>query len=299
MTVDTISLFVNPIAGRGRTGRRLQRIKELFAERGVAIRVIESRSAGEIEAAIAARVNAGARKVVVAGGDGSVHEAVNGISRAGSNASLGIVPTGTGNDFAKACGVPLAWEQATRQLTERLAAGAPTRTVDLGRMNDRYFANGAGIGLDAKVTRIAGSIQWPIGRLVYLLAILRCLYDGIATPELVIQNGDDIWRGPVTLVSISNGPWVGGMFHIAPMADNADGQLDLVLAKPVSRTRIFSLLPKLIRGRHLNEPEIVHQAVQRVTVTAAAPVESHLDGEVQPPQTRFEIEVLPAALKLL
>ena len=299
MTVDTISLFVNPIAGRGRTGRRLKRIKELFAEGGVAIRVIESRSAGEIEEAIAARVNAGARKVVVAGGDGSVHEAVNGISRAGSNASLGIVPTGTGNDFAKACGVPLAWEQATRQLTERLAAGAPTRTVDLGRMNDRYFANGAGIGLDAKVTRIAGSIQWPIGSLVYLLAILRCLYDGIATPELVIQNGDDIWRGPVTLVSISNGPWAGGMFHIAPMADNADGQLDLVLAKPVSRTRIFSLLPKLIRGRHLNEPEIVHQAVQRVTVTAAAPVESHLDGEVQPPQTRFEIEVLPAALKLL
>ncbi len=299
MTGDTILLFVNPIAGRGRTGRRLQRIKELFAESGVAIHVIESRSAGDIEEAVVARVNAGARKVVVAGGDGSVHEAVNGILRAGSNASLGIVPTGTGNDFAKACGVPLAWEHATRQLTERLAAGAPTRAVDLGRMNDRYFANSAGIGLDAKVTRIAVSIRWPIGDLVYLLAILRSLYDGIATPELVIQNGDDVWRGPVTLVSISNGPWAGGMFHIAPMADNADGKQEMLRVEPVSRTRIVSLLPRLMQGRHMNEPEIVHQTVQRMTVTAAAPVESHLDGEVQPPQTRFEIEVLPAALNLL
>lgn len=299
MTGDTVSLFVNPIAGRGRTGRRLQRIKELFAESGVAIRVIEGRSAGDLEEAVAASVNAGTRKVVVAGGDGSVHEAVNGILQAGSNASLGIVPTGTGNDFAKACGVPLAWEHATRLLTERLAAGAPTRTVDLGRMNDRYFANSAGIGFDAKVTRIAVSIRWPIGDLVYLLAILRCLYDGIATPELVIQSEDDVWRGPVTLVSISNGPWAGGMFHIAPMADNADGKLEMLRVEPVSRTRIFSLLPKLMRGRHMNEPEIVHQAVRRMTVTAAAPVESHLDGEVQPPQTRFEIEVLPAALNLL
>jgi diacylglycerol kinase (ATP) len=299
MTGDTVSLFVNPIAGRGRAGRRLQRIKTLFAESGVAISVIESRSAGDIETAVAESVNAGARKVVVAGGDGSVHEAVNGILRVGSNASLGIVPTGTGNDFAKACGVPPAWEHATRLLTERLAAGAPTRAIDVGRMNDRYFANVAGIGFDAKVTRIAESIRWPIGNFVYLLAILRCLYDGIVTPELVIHSEDDTWRGPVTLVSISNGPWAGGIFHIAPMANNADGVLDLLFAKPVSKTRIFSLLPKLMQGRHTNEPEIVHQAVRTLTITAAAAVESHLDGEVQPPQTQFEIEVLPAALNLL
>ncbi len=89
------------------------------------------------------------------------------------------------------------------------------------------------------------------------------------------------------------------MFHIAPMANNADGVLDLLLAKPVSRTRIFSLLPRLIQGRHMNEPEIVHHLVRTVTVTAAAAVESHLDGELQPPQTHFEIEVLPAALNLL
>ena len=299
MSGDTVSLFVNPMAGRGRAGRRLQRIKQLFAASSVPIRVIESRSTGDLENAVTEHVNAGAKRVVVAGGDGSIHEAVNGILRADAGASLGIVPTGTGNDFAKSCGVPLAWEHATQLLVERLASNAPTHAIDIGRMNDRYFANGAGIGFDAKVTRIAGSIRWPIGDFVYLLAILRCLYDGIATPELVIQSGDDVWRGPVTLVNISNGPWIGGMFHIAPMANNADGILDLLLAKPVSRTRIFSLLPKLMQGRHMNEPEIIHQSVQKVTITSAIAIESHVDGEVQTPQTRFEISVLPAALNLL
>jgi diacylglycerol kinase (ATP) len=299
MTGDTVSLFVNPMAGRGRTGRRLQAIKQHFVAGGVPIRVIESRSAGDLEKAIMEHASGDTDRVIVAGGDGSIHEAVNGIMRAGANPSLGIIPTGTGNDFAKSCGVPLDWEHATQLLIERITAGAPARTIDIGRMNDRYFANGAGIGFDAKVTRIAGSIQWPIGSLVYLLAILRCWYDGITTPDLVVQNGDETWRGPVTLVSVCNGPWAGGMFHIAPMANNADGMLDLLLAMPVSRTRIFSLLPKLIQGRHLNEPEVVHQVVRQMTVTAAAPVESHLDGEVQPLQTRFEFEVLPDALKLL
>ena len=299
MTGDTVSLFVNPKAGRGRAGRRFQRIKQLFVSGGIAIHVTESRSAGDLEEAVMESVNAGTQRVVVVGGDGSVQEALNGILQADASASLGIVPAGTGNDFAKACGIPLDWEHATQLLIERLASRAPTRAIDVGRMNDRYFANGAGIGFDARVTRVANSYRWPIGDLVYLLAILRCLYDGVATPELEIQSEDDAWRGPVTLVSLSNGPWAGGMFHFAPMADNTDGKLNLLLVKPVSRTRILSLLPKLIQGRHMNEPDIVHKTVHAVTVKAAAAIESHLDGEVQPPQTRFEIEVLPAALNLL
>ena len=142
-------------------------------------------------------------------------------------------------------------------------------------------------------------MRWPIGDFVYLLALLRCLYDGIATPELMIRSEEDSWRGPVTLANISNGPWIGGMFHIAPVANNTDGMLDLLIVSPVSRTRILFLLPKLVQGQHMQEPEIFHQAIRSATITAAAPVESHLDGEVQPPQTQFELEVLPAALNLI
>ena len=89
------------------------------------------------------------------------------------------------------------------------------------------------------------------------------------------------------------------MFHIAPMASNEDGLLELLIAAPVTRSRILQLLPKLMRGSHMDETEIVHASVRQVKVSASAAVPSHLDGEVQPLQSDFDIEVLPEALQLL
>jgi diacylglycerol kinase (ATP) len=299
MTDHTVSLFINPTAGRGRAGRRLERIQRLFEAGGVSLDTVRSRAVGDLENQVRSRIKDGVRKIIVVGGDGSVHEAVNGMQRAGKDCALGVIPSGTGNDFAKACGITLDWEQATQSLLQRITTNAPVRELDIGRVNDRYFANGIGIGFDAKVTRIARSYRWRIGDFVYLLAILRCLYDGVATPDMRIYNDNINLSGPVTLAAVCNGPWVGGMFHIAPMADNADGKMDLLIANPVSRTRILALLPLLMRGKHMHESEIFHHAVSNLTVISAAPVESHLDGEIQPLQCQFDIEVLPAALNLL
>lgn len=260
---------------------------------------MRSRDVGDVEALVRSLLDRADRDIVVAGGDGSIHEAVNGIMTARNTGRLGIVPSGTGNDFAKACGIPLDWKSAAESLAERIAGQAPSRRIDVGRVNERYFANGVGIGFDAKVTRDARSLQWPIGDLVYLVAIFRCMIDGIVTPEIEVVSDVVTWRGPMTLASISNGPWVGGMFHIAPMASNDDGKLELVIADPVSRLRILALLPRLIRGRHLGSPEITHASVVRLEIRAAAPVPSHLDGEVQPLATRFEIELLPGALEII
>lgn len=299
MTTQAVPLFINPTAGRGRSGRRVPRIKELFERSGLLIDLHASRSVGDMEEQVRTAIQDGARRIVVAGGDGSVHEAVNGIMRADHASRLGVIPTGTGNDFAKACCIPLNWEHATQLLASRLCANTISRRIDIGRMNDRYFANGAGIGFDAKVTRIARSYRWPIGDLVYLFAIFRCMVDGIATPDLTIEADNLSWSGPMTLANISNGAWIGGMFHIAPMADNSDGQLELMIADPVSRLRITALLPKLIRGKHGNEPEITHASVRKVRIEASAALESHLDGEVQALAESFDIKVLPAALELL
>jgi len=299
MASRTPALFLNPVAGRGRAKQRLPRILALLEETGIHVVVHQSVDAGDLERHVREAVSDGATQVIVAGGDGSIHEAVNGIMAAGGGAALGIVPVGTGNDFAKAAGIPLDWEAATTLLARRIVDGAPPRSVDLGRMNERWFANGAGIGLDAKVTKIARSYRWPIGDLVYLVAIFHTMLDGIATPEIRIEADDFHWDGPLTLANVSNGPWVGGMFHIAPMAKNDDGRLELLIAAPVTRGRIVQLLPKLMRGTHMAESEIVHAGVQRVRVSASAAVPSHLDGEVQPMQSEFEIEVLPEALRLL
>ena len=299
MTTRPVSMFVNPTAGRGRAGRRLSRILDIFAEVGIDMDLQTSRSVGDLEDQIRIAVGSGAERIIVAGGDGSIHEAVNGIMRAEGSAKLGIIPTGTGNDFAKACAIPLDWEQASRLLAVRLTTDSTYRQIDIGRMNDRYFANGAGIGFDAKVTKVARSYRWPIGDLVYLLAIFRCMVDGIATPKVTIVADGLNWDEPLTLANISNGAWIGGMFHIAPMAINNDGQLELLIASPVSRLRILSLLPKLIRGEHLGESEISHASVRRVRIEASAPVPSHLDGEVGALERSYDIEILPGALELL
>ena len=299
MPSPPVSLFINPTAGRGRSAQRLQRITRLLADAGVTCHVHRSTAVGHLEELVLGAVNSGLTRVLVAGGDGSIYETVNGIMRANQTAALGVIPTGTGNDFAKASNIPLDWEHATRLLAQRITANSISHRIDIGRMNGRYFANGAGIGFDAKVTQVARSYSWPIGDFVYLLAIFRCLLEGVATPHLQIQADENAWSGPATLANVSNGPWIGGMFHIAPMAKNDDGKLELLIADPVSRRRLFALLPKLVRGRHMREPEIFHAGVARVSVLASAPVASHLDGEVQAMASRFEIEVLPAALDLL
>lgn len=299
MNDKRLPVFINPTAGRGRTGRRVPRIEELLSQAGLIPEFYKSIAVGNLEQQVRECVNNGADIVVIAGGDGSIHEAVNGIMRAHREASIGIIPSGTGNDFAKAADIPLDWETATTLLADRIASNSSPRPVDVGRLNARYFANGVGVGFDARVTQIARSYRLPIGDLVYLAAIFRAMIDGIATPRLKVVSDDFEWDGPVTLANVSNGPWIGGMFHIAPMANNADGKLELLIAAPVTRRRITTLLPKLIRGRHLNEAEITHRSVQKLFIEADAPVLSHLDGEVQEPQTRFDIEILPAALKLV
>lgn len=299
MAAETIHLFLNPTAGRGRAGGRQTRILALLQKAGVGVELHTTRAAGDMESQVLSSVDAGATRIIVAGGDGSVHEAVNGILRSRNSAALGVIPTGTGNDFAKACSISLNWEHATRLLVDRLVANQTARPIDVGKMNDRYFANGAGVGFDAKVTRTAQSIDLPIGDLVYLIAIFAAMLDGIETPRIKITADDYSWDGPLTLANISNGPWVGGMFYIAPMADNSDGQLELVIAKPITRLGILNLLPKLVKGTHLQEPVIVHRTVTKLTIQADRPIPSHLDGEVGPLQTDFELSVLPGALSLL
>jgi len=299
MSSEPVPLFINPVAGRGRAKREAASIRDLLGACSIPVKLVESTAAGDLEEIIFRASAAGAERVIVAGGDGSVHEAVNGLLRANNRTALGIIPLGTGNDFAKACSIPLSWKDAATLLAKRLLDQAPTRCVDAGRMNDRYFANGAGIGFDAKINRIAHNLRLPIGDLVYLVAVFQGLWDGVITPKVRIIYDDCEYEGPVTLASVSNGPWVGGMFHMAPMAKIDDGSLDLIYVAPVSRLRILALLPKLIKGNHTGETEVTCSRIKSFSLVADEPVPSHLDGEVQPLQTDFQIALLENALQLL
>lgn len=299
MTTLALPLLYNPAAGRGRMGRRAAAICRLLAENGVRHEAIASRGPGDIERRVGELVGEGHRRLLVVGGDGSVNEAVNGIMASDPSVGLGVIPSGTGNDFAKACATPPHWEHATALLADRLNSDTPPRPVDVGRCNNRYFANGAGIGFDARVSAIAKRISLPIGDLVYLLGVFRALAQGVATPRLTLRYAGETYEGPVTLISAANGPWVGGVFNIAPDAENDDGLLDLVYAMPVGRIRLLTLLPRILQGTHRQAPEVRERRVRSLEIVADQPLPCHLDGEVQPEARRFRIELLPGALRLL
>ncbi len=299
MSSTPIPVLVNPVAGRGRAAKCLPAISAKLQNGKLNCVVVESTAPGEIENQTFDAAKSGSARIIVAGGDGSIHEAVNGIMRAETDTALGVIPLGTGNDFAKACSIPLRWQNATRELTDRLSSNTPPRYIDVGRMNDRFFANGAGIGFDAKINRIAASIRWPIGDLIYLIAIFRGIRDGITTPTVRMQYADQSWSGEITLANISNGPWVGGMFHVAPMARNDDGFLDLVVVGPVGKRRVLSLLPSLMKGTHVHAPEVTCKPVRHFSLSADIPLHSHLDGEVQAMQSTFDIEIFAKSLALI
>jgi len=299
MNHEPIPILLNPAAGRGRAAQYADSIVEIFESHDIQSELILSTAVGDIERLASEQAAANVDRMIVAGGDGSVHEAVNGILKVGGKTALGIIPIGTGNDFAKATDTPLDWKVAASSLAARLHEGVPPRSADAGRINDRFFANGVGIGFDAKINRIARKYKWPIGDLVYLFAVFEGLWDGVITPKVEMTFDDGQHSGPITLANVSNGPWVGGMFHIAPMARINDGHLDLVFAKPVSRSRVLALLPKLIKGTHIGATDICARETRQFRLIADEPVPCHVDGETQPLQTDFDIEILQQALLLL
>lgn len=302
MSTKSMPLVYNPRARRGRAQGLIGSVVEQLASAGIAVEVIASDSRGDIEKKVRTLAGNGHRRILLGGGDGSVHEAVNGLMAGNAPAALGLIPMGTGNDFAKANRIPLSVADAVAGLAARIDSNSPPRTIDVGQLSGRFFANGVGIGFDARVSAIAASINLPIGSLVYPLALLSGLIKGITTPAMSMRADDaaEAQRPvPRTLVSFNVGQWVGGLFPIAPTADNTDGLLDLVFVDALSRRQVVPLVPKLLRGTHLQSKHVHLVRVRTCRVHCDEPLPVHLDGENEPPRKTFDVRSVPAALRLI
>ncbi len=232
-------LIINPAAGRGTGRARGPAIAAYLAELGVATRVLYSQAVGDVGLQVKQQLATHPDVVIFAGGDGSVHEAVNGWMQAGGGAPLAIVPVGTGNDFTKMLSSDPDWREACRRI-----AHGQTRSIDIGRCNDFYFANTLGIGFDAQVAMAAGRVQYLRGNLVYAVALLQTLLFAHQTPVVRVSHAGVTLATPITLVAVNNGRVEGGAFVVAPDAQIDDGLLDVVVAGPLSRLGILMLVPK-------------------------------------------------------
>ena len=288
-------LILNPQAGRG-AGRRLgAHIERYLAELGLTADSSYSQRVGDLAAQTESACRDGYDTVIVAGGDGTVFEAVNGVMRAGRRTRLGIIPVGTGNDLIKAAGLPRDWQAACR----KVVAGA-TREIDVGRCNGHYFANGIGAGFDAEVARDARSIRRLHGNVVYGIALLRALVRGVQPRRVSIEDEHGRIEDDITLVAVANGPWYGGAFHIAPGAAIDDGRFDVVVAESVGRLGVLRFTPRVLAGTHLSLPIVRHHQAQRVTISSSPGLCVHADGEIlYDAADHLEIEILPRALTLI
>jgi len=244
----------------------------------------------------------GFERIIVVGGDGLLNEAVNGIMGAregnfSSNFALAIIPTGAGNNFAKELGIKNIKEafSVIRQNKKIL--------VDLGKVNDRYFANCVSFGFDALINKIANDIktkyQFLPRNLSYLLAAIGKIIIGI--PNFPVQiKGEINYQNKVILAAITNSPSYGGIFKINPDALINDGKLNLCYITPLGRIRAFEILFRATKGTHINLPEVkIFQFSLPLVISSPENLPFETDGEVFEPEKKYQIEVFPKILPIL
>ncbi len=288
-----LQLVFNPAAGKGRAKAALAAALALLDERGVPYTLHTTRCAGHATELAAATPPGSV--VVAIGGDGTVHEVAKGLLRDGSTGgrTLGILPLGSGDDFAFSLGLPRDDLQGALQ---RLLDAEP-RLVDLGTVNGEPFFNAVGTGFDAEVAeRVRSSPRFLKGFSGYLYSVLVSLARLSEPHARVFVDGVLVHDGPALLVTSQNGPRSGGSFVFAPAARPDDGQLDVVIAGKVGRAGALGLLPKVLRAKHLGHPAVALHRGAAVRVEWSEPRPAHADGELLPTVAVYEVTLRAGAL---
>jgi diacylglycerol kinase (ATP) len=288
-----VAVLVSPAAGRGRAASLAVQVLEAFREVGFAPELLPAASAAEAEAQAAAAVAAGTRAVVAVGGDGTQHAALQAV--AGTSTPLAPVPAGTGNDLVLALGVPRDPVAAARAAAEDLKAGA-TRTVDLGRTGNRWWATVLCCGFDSAVTDRANRLRWPRGRRRYDVAVLAELAR-LRPRELTLVLDGESQTLPITMVAVGNTAWYGGGMRICPGADPADGLFDITVVGAISRLQLMRTKPRLTSGTHVDHPAVSVFRASRVELSSPG-VTTYADGEPVAPLPAVA-ECVPGALNVL
>ena len=285
-------LVFNPMAGRGRARRALAAAERFLADRKLPYRVLTTTRRAHATELV--RDLPGDALVVAIGGDGTAHEV--GVACVGTERTLAVLPSGSGDDFAFALGID------RHDLPGALAVldSGRIRQVDVGRVNGEPFLNATGAGFDADVAALVhGAPTVFRGLSAYLYALLRAMKDFSLVTVTVDVDGERVHDGPALLVTAQNGPRSGGSFLFAPQAGLDDGQLDVLIGGSFTRLGTLGILPALMKGDHLSHPEVRLVRGSRVSVNWASPRIYHMEGEVGREQRSFDIEVVPKGLRVL
>jgi diacylglycerol kinase (ATP) len=288
--VPEIALLTNPTSGRGRGARARAVALPRFRAAGYVVRDLQGADAGEALRLARQCVDDGVDALVVCGGDGMVHLAVQAL--AGSDTALGLVPAGTGNDVARYLDLPRKDPAAA---ADRVI-GARPRRIDLARSGSQYYVTVLAAGFDAIVNERANRMTWPRGQMRYNLATLAELRTFKPISYTLDLDGRP-HRVEAMLVAVGNGPSFGGGLRITEGALLDDGLLDVVIIKSMTKPDLVRTYPKLFSGTHVTHPKYELHRVSQVTV-AAPGIVSYADGERFAPLP-LTIHSAPGALTVL
>lgn len=249
-----VTVVVNPVARSGAHTHSATRAAARLRERGHTATIISGGSAQESSGLIATALEVGTDAVVVVGGDGTINLAVQHL--AGTSTPLGIIPAGTGNDFASALGIPqLEPEKAADVIADGHARRLDLAHVTRGDGSTRLFATVLASGFDSYVNDRANRMRWPRGDARYNIAILVEFLFLKETPYAIDVDGRRI-EGPFMMASVGNTRTYGGGIPICPDADASDGLLDVTVVRPAGRLKLLRLMPKVFKGSHAGNPEV-------------------------------------------
>lgn len=277
------AVIVNPTAGRNRAGRALPEMRKRLEEFGLDATYHFTRASGDGHALALAAIDGGRELIVAMGGDGTLHEVTNAILESGRpSATLGLIPFGTGNDFAR--GVGLFGDPAAA--CEALIGGE-RRLLDVGRVEGRglgagrWFLTAAGVGLVADTAKFVNEgVRFLHGAPAYIYGLLRTLQSFKPMHIEIVVNGERLKISQATLVSISNVETTGGGLKIAPGATPDDGWLNVCLVAAMPKAELLRQLPKVAIGKHVDHPSVCMLRAQSVAIDTVETCALWIDGEV-------------------
>lgn len=284
--------IVNPLAGSGRTATQFAMVEQKLRELGVEYRVSYTQRPHQGTELALSALEQGASCVIAAGGDGTINEVAS--AMCGKDAAMGVLPFGTGNDFARAAKLSTEPMEALSVILDGY-----TRQMDAGQANGLCFANVAGIGFDVDVLRATEKYKVRYnGMLPYLLGIFHALTHLRTLHMSIDVNGEQI-REDAMIVIIGNGQYFGGGMHAVPTSDLFDGLFDVRIVKKVGVLRFLSLLPRFVKGKLPEScPYVRSLRTNALKVSCLEECTLELDGELVS-GTPANIVLLPGAIRLL
>jgi diacylglycerol kinase (ATP) len=284
-----LAFLVNPTSGRGKLAGSADAVAARLATGGYEVTSMAGQDAAASAKLAQSVVADGYDALVVMGGDGMVHLALQAV--VGTPTSLGVVATGTGNDVSRALGI------APRQplAAADVVVAGDTRRIDVARVGATYYATVLAAGFDSLVNERANAMRWPKGQMRYNLATLAELRVFRPLAYTLELDGEPL-SCDAMLVAVGNGRSYGGGLRMCEGAEIDDGLLDVVIIKPISKRELVKVYPRLFKGTHITHPAYVHHQVRTVTV-AADGIVAYADGERLGPLP-VTVEVVPSAVSV-